>query len=173
MTHGYWGPVTSSVDWCEPNHTHTIYIAESFNSLSSLSLCLAACLGIALHWRHMTPGLLFSFISTFLIGSGSFAFHSTLLREAQLWDEIPMIYSSCSFNYILLSSLYPLTFTSTRRRILAVFLFCYAIGGSIAITVLRGDAQFYTFHVMYGLTAHPGTYLFYLLSKKSANPDMM
>ncbi|KAI8393790.1 uncharacterized protein BYT42DRAFT_18851 [Radiomyces spectabilis] len=31
---GYWGPITSSVDWCEKNYTHWYYVAEWWNTLS-------------------------------------------------------------------------------------------------------------------------------------------
>jgi dihydroceramidase len=88
---GYWGPVTSSIDWCEPNYVHHPMIAETFNSVSSLALCFVAIYGIIIHWRYMSPGILFSFFATFTIGAGSFAFHSTLTQAAQLWDEIPMV----------------------------------------------------------------------------------
>lgn len=30
--HGYWGPASSTVDWCEPNYVFSHYVAEMFNS---------------------------------------------------------------------------------------------------------------------------------------------
>ena len=46
---GYWGTVTSTVDWCERNYAFTPYVAELFNSASSLAMVAAGVLGIALH----------------------------------------------------------------------------------------------------------------------------
>ena len=37
---GYWGAVTSSVDFCEANYALTSYVAEPANTLSSLIILL-------------------------------------------------------------------------------------------------------------------------------------
>ena len=39
-TEGFWGPVTASIDWCEENYERTPYLAEFWNSISSLFLFL-------------------------------------------------------------------------------------------------------------------------------------
>ena len=41
----FWGPSTSSVDWCESNYAHSRHIAELFNTLSSLPLLLVCVYG--------------------------------------------------------------------------------------------------------------------------------
>jgi dihydroceramidase len=46
----------------------------------------------------------FSFQGCALIGLGSFCFHATLLYEAQLADELPMIYVASFFLAVLLES---------------------------------------------------------------------
>ncbi|KAJ3411621.1 hypothetical protein HDV05_001990 [Chytridiales sp. JEL 0842] len=43
---GYWGPVTSTLDWCEENYIHSHYIAELFNTLSMIFLTLLAYWGL-------------------------------------------------------------------------------------------------------------------------------
>ncbi len=40
---GFWGPRTASVDWCEPNYVHTFWIAEFWNTLSSVSRATWPC----------------------------------------------------------------------------------------------------------------------------------
>jgi dihydroceramidase len=49
-TLGFWGPSTSTVDWCETNYEVTHYLAEFANSISSFSMVLAGLLGIYLHY---------------------------------------------------------------------------------------------------------------------------
>lgn len=43
---GFWGPVTSSIDWCERNYTVTPYIAEFGNTLTNIGFVV---LGRAFH----------------------------------------------------------------------------------------------------------------------------
>jgi len=45
---GFWSPRTASVDWCEPNYLHSVYVAEWYNTLSSLAVVLMGLTGIAL-----------------------------------------------------------------------------------------------------------------------------
>ena len=53
-----------------------------------------------------TQGLPFRYTLTYLgiafVGIGSLAFHATLLYEAQLLDELPMIYTSLVLSYCIL-----------------------------------------------------------------------
>ena len=35
---GFWGPRTASVDWCEPNYVVSHYVAEWWNTLTSVSI---------------------------------------------------------------------------------------------------------------------------------------
>ena len=45
VSHPYWGPSTSSVDWCEQNYAHTRYVAEMWNTLSSIPLIFVCLYG--------------------------------------------------------------------------------------------------------------------------------
>jgi dihydroceramidase len=43
---GFWGPVTSSVDWCERNYEYSPYIAEMFNTVSNLFYIICTILSV-------------------------------------------------------------------------------------------------------------------------------
>jgi dihydroceramidase len=53
-----------------------------------------------------------------LIGLGSFCFHATLLYEAQLADELPMIYVASLFLAVLLESEPGFGFRSAYSKVL-------------------------------------------------------
>ena len=42
---GYWGAITSSVNWCEINYHVSSYLCEFFNSFSSVAMVLVGVLG--------------------------------------------------------------------------------------------------------------------------------
>ena len=52
---GFWGPVTSSVDWCEHNYEVSYYVAEFFNCFSNLAIVAAGLLGLRNALRHGYP----------------------------------------------------------------------------------------------------------------------
>ena len=49
-THGFWGPPTSSVDWCEPNYNWSFYIAGVISFFLSFFLLLNLHLLFAWYW---------------------------------------------------------------------------------------------------------------------------
>lgn len=89
---GFWGPVTSLLDWCELNYTESYYIAEFWNTLSNAPIiafslmCWIQCWRNGLEMRYHLASLSF-----LLVGIGSAAFHATLLFKNQLLDELPMV----------------------------------------------------------------------------------
>lgn len=42
----FWGPPTAAIDWCEDNYAWTRYIAEFWNTMSSILLALAGVVGL-------------------------------------------------------------------------------------------------------------------------------
>jgi len=100
---GFWGPVTSSIDWCEQNYVYTTYVAEFWNTLSSFAISFWALIGIVictnlkLEWRFY-----FLYAATCLVGLGSAFFHGTLLYIGQMCDELPMIWFIMMWGYILI-----------------------------------------------------------------------
>ncbi|KAK7465447.1 alkaline ceramidase ydc1 [Stygiomarasmius scandens] len=90
---GFFGPVTATLDWCEANYQFSYYVAEMANSLSNLFTIYFASQGAWCVMKERLPArFLVGCIGFLLVGVGSFAFHASLLYEAQLADELPMIY---------------------------------------------------------------------------------
>jgi dihydroceramidase len=98
---GWWGAATADTDWCEPNYLWSSYVAEFWNTLSSIPIATFALHGLW-HCRQQHLELKFwvSYIGVFIIGLGSVAFHGTLLRWGQVLDEVPMLWASLCFLYV-------------------------------------------------------------------------
>jgi len=102
---GFWSGVSeqSSIDWCERNYVVTPYVAEFFNSISSLVIMIPALVHLRAIWRfNLEPRFAVVTVWVAAIGAGSFLFHATLLKTAQFADELPMIYAMCAWNYVWL-----------------------------------------------------------------------
>jgi len=97
---GYWSPVTSSVDWCEPNFEHFDTVAETYNTFSSvayliLELWFVYCVERLYRSNQFTKGLRLTrtYLEIFgglVVGIGTYLFHMTLTREHQMLDELSM-----------------------------------------------------------------------------------
>jgi len=100
---GYWGKRTSALDWCEPNYTWSYYIAEFFNTITSLPAAFLAFYGLYLTYKY-GYGKRFILVNAMvaMVGIGSAAFHGTLLYTGQIFDELPMVYTSLSLLYVVL-----------------------------------------------------------------------
>ena len=72
----FWGPVTSSIDWCEPNYQQTRFIAEPLNTVSNLSFVLFGILG-AIHEANQRSKRSYVILHSIIacIGLGSMLFH--------------------------------------------------------------------------------------------------
>jgi len=102
---GHWGPVTATLDWCEANYQFSHYVAEISNTFSNLFFVGISLYGASLSAKQSLPArYLVGFAGCVLIGLGSSFFHATLLYEAQLADELPMIYVASFFLAVLLES---------------------------------------------------------------------
>lgn len=100
---GYWGKRTSAVDWCENNYTWSFYIAEFFNTITSLPAAFLALYSIYLTYKYGYDKRFY--LINFLVGMvglGSAAFHGTLLYTGQIFDELPMVYTCTAILYAVL-----------------------------------------------------------------------
>jgi dihydroceramidase len=137
----FWGPITSNVDWCESNYSHTPFVAEFWNTLSSMSMIYWGVVG-AIYCTQMKTEFRFilAFIFLGIVGAGSVAFHATLLYSCQLLDELPMILGSLVFTYIALNltdgeSKQASYGDSWRNRALIVSLILYGMLTTILMAV--------------------------------------
>ena len=93
-TKPFWGEPNSSVNWCENDYVFSQYIAEFWNSLSSL--CMAA---FGYYGRVTMPKssninlnrIWWTWFMLEIVGWGSVAFHGTLKWWSQALDEVPMV----------------------------------------------------------------------------------
>ena len=98
---GYWGAITSSVDWCEINYHVSSYLCEFFNSFSSVAMVLVGVLGYFLQHDLLEARFVVAMCMISVVGMGSFAFHATLKHETQMLDEVPMLWNALSLLYII------------------------------------------------------------------------
>jgi dihydroceramidase len=149
LTPGFWGPPTSTIDWCERNYALFAHVAEAFNTVSSLALVGSGILGVALHRGHVEARFLLAFASVAVVGLGSVAFHGTLLFPLQLLDELPMLWTVLLMVFILLENR-----TKPKQLRFGRWFPALLIAHGALITTLtagfRGDMQFYLFHISFG-----------------------
>ena len=119
--HHFWEQygTLSTVDWCEPNYVWSAYVAEWFNTLSSLPMAAWGVVGLvqcARSSKAVAARFYWVYAGLVGIGLGSAAFHGTLLRMCQALDELPMIGLSLVSVYCLAGRLYRVP---DRRRLQA------------------------------------------------------
>ena len=97
---GYFGPPTATVDFCEPNYETSHYVAEFWNSITSIPIALVGLCGVLLS-RSQRLGIeqTICYAVVGVVGVGSFAFHLTLLRTGQILDEVPMLWATLTLIY--------------------------------------------------------------------------
>lgn len=81
----------SSISWCEKKYIYSEYIAEYWNSITGIFLCISAIYCMIKNDAENINVLYKSNILLFLVGVGTMLFHGTLIYFWQLFDEIPML----------------------------------------------------------------------------------
>ncbi len=133
----HWGPVTSTVDWCEANYVLSDVIAEMFNTASSLAMVVAGLLGLVRE-RKLPVRYRVAFALLVLVGLGSVAFHATLRFETQMLDELPMV-------YLVLVVVYAVSGARSRWPFVAAGLVLTLLASGT-----RGQTQFLIFQLGFG-----------------------
>ncbi|XP_038051196.1 alkaline ceramidase 3-like [Patiria miniata] len=102
---GFWGPKSSTLDWCERNYATTTYIAEFWNTVSNIVFIIPPLFGIAFAWRDRVDlRFILSYIGVIFIGIGSISFHLTLHIFSQMLDEISMLWATSFFLYCMMET---------------------------------------------------------------------
>ena len=131
---GYWTDrvAAASVDWCEPNYLVSPFVAEWWNTWSSIVISLGAVLGLGMllcsGWPRERRFVL-GYVVVFVVGVGSAAFHGTLSKLGQALDELPMIAAGLVFAYTVrfrASTRPPAAEMQTAMRRWRLSLFAYA-----------------------------------------------
>jgi dihydroceramidase len=81
----------SSINWCESDYTNSSFIAEYWNTLTGICLCISSLLSYKSNVKYDIHILYYSNFLLFIVGIGTILFHSTLIYIWQLLDEIPMM----------------------------------------------------------------------------------
>jgi len=147
---GYWtgflGAPPSTVEWCEANYAICSFIAEFFNTISSLAILGVGIIGI-LATRRLERRFFLAYATIALVGLGSIAFHMTLLRPMQALDEVPMLFAAMVMCYCILEN------DSLRPRYgrkLPLALTAHAVLVTGLTTLTSGKLQFALFHLSFG-----------------------
>ncbi|OQR96727.1 alkaline phytoceramidase (aPHC) [Thraustotheca clavata] len=142
---GYWDPVSSTIDWCEPNYVVSYYIAEFWNTISNLSFLVLGFYGLyrsivlEFEWRFILM-----YTNVMIVGLGSAMFHGSLTLISQQCDETPMIWSMLIWTYILYSPLWQGNYACeiAMRWLLALFGIGFAIAHAMYSFVLAFQLLF-------------------------------
>lgn len=137
----FWGPITSSIDWCEPNYQMTRFVAEPLNTVSNLSFVLFGLLGAFHEYSEKSKqSYITMYLTVAFIGIGSMLFHGTLTVWGQQADELPMVWHllMCMFNVNRES----FGGSNSVKLITSVVLGLYAVVFSVIHIILKTTTAF-------------------------------
>ncbi|XP_031114325.1 alkaline ceramidase-like [Ipomoea triloba] len=159
-TSSFWGPVTSTKEWCEPNYVHSSYIAEFFNTISNVPCILLAFIGLVNALRQgFEKRFSVLHISNIILAIGSMLYHATLQRMQQQGDETPMVWEMLLYIYILYSPDWH------YRSTMPTFLFLYGAVFAIAHSQVRFAIGFKVHYALLCLLCIPRMYKYYIYTE--------
>ncbi|PIA38177.1 hypothetical protein AQUCO_02800081v1 [Aquilegia coerulea] len=153
----FWGPVTSTTEWCESNYTHSFYIAEFYNTLSNSPSILLAFIGLITAFsQRFEKRFSVLHLSNMILSIGSMLFHATLQNVQQQSDETPMVWEMLLYIYILFSPDWH------YRSTMPTFLFLYGVAFALVHSQLRFGIGFKIHYVILCLLCIPRMYKYYI-----------
>ncbi|XP_064652291.1 alkaline ceramidase 2-like [Lineus longissimus] len=132
-------PMTSEMDWCEPNYAVTSYIAEFYNTISNLPLVILPIILIILNKEYSRrvscgPNVIWGLVIT--VGLGSTYFHGTLSRMGQLLDEVTISWVvHGTFALLIPRHMLPISLKGDRATVRNLMLLLAAIWSILAIII--------------------------------------
>ncbi|XP_015075124.1 alkaline ceramidase-like [Solanum pennellii] len=153
----FWGPVTSTKDWCELNYVHSSYIAEFFNTISNVPCIILALIGLANALRQRFEKR-FSVLhmSNIILSLGSMIYHATLGQMQQQCDETPMVWEMLLYIYIIYSPDWH------YKTTMPTFLFLYGVVFAFLHSQIRFGIGFMLHYAVLCLLCIPRTYNYYI-----------
>ncbi|KAJ2485864.1 hypothetical protein IWW37_005811 [Coemansia sp. RSA 2050] len=163
---GFWGDVTSSMDWCEENYEWSPFIAEFFNSWSSLAMIL---LGEACARMNPTNNRAFTLLgrSITVVGIGSYLFHATLRYSMQMLDELPMLWAVSIACYISITTQY-----LVNKRAVKWGLSLWTLMVSLFTAGFSGKTQFVLFQASFNILTYVMAFLCWRGKRDLENAQM-
>ena len=98
---GLWGPITSSVDWCEKNYLYFSWVAEFWNSLSSFAMVGVGLAGMWLNRGVLEARFMLAFFFVALLGLARFYFTPAEARDSDV-RRASYLYAVFTTVYIVL-----------------------------------------------------------------------
>lgn len=153
----FWGPVTSTKEWCELNYVRSSYIAEFFNTISNVPCIILALIGLVNALRQRFEKR-FSVLhmSNIILSIGSMIYHATLRQMQQQGDETPMVWEMLLYIYIIYSPDWH------YKTTMPIFLFLYGVVFAILHSQIRFGIGFMLHYALLCLLCAPRTYKYYI-----------
>ncbi|CAK9156855.1 unnamed protein product [Ilex paraguariensis] len=156
----FWGPVTSTIEWCEKNYVYSSYIAEFFNTMSNIPCILLALIGlISSLGQRFEKRFSVLHVSNMILAIGSMLYHATLQHVQQQSDETPMVWEMLLYIYILYSPDWH------YRGTMPTFLFLYGAAFAIVHSQFRFGIGFKVHYVILCLLCIPRMYKYYIYTE--------
>ncbi|EPS71569.1 hypothetical protein M569_03190 [Genlisea aurea] len=153
----FWGPVTSTYDWCETNYVYSPYVAEIFNTLSNVPCILLALIGLVNSLsQRFEKRFSVLHLSNMILSIGSILYHATLQQLQQQADETPMVWEMLLYIYILYSPDWH--YQST----MPTFLFLYGAVFAVAHSLFHFNTLFKVHYALLCLLCIPRMYKYYI-----------
>ncbi|KAI7908164.1 ceramidase-domain-containing protein [Cokeromyces recurvatus] len=150
---GFWGPITSSVDWCEKNY--------------SLAMVALGLLGVALHHKSLGWKLSFSYLLIVIVGIGSILFHATLQFQHQMWDEVPMVWTACYLMWALMNE------HGYNNKLYTIGIAFYCVFATYVTSANKGTTQFFMFQTSFGIVMWSDLYFVLKIYKDVKNKQII
>lgn len=137
----------SSISWCEQKYMYSEYVAEWWNAISGVCLCLSSIILLLENRTSKKNNILLC-----LIGVGTILFHGTLLYIWQLMDEIPMLLLVIEYNKylsIVVKNDNILPVFKNNNVIIFVIIISYFYNPNVQIILFQGVFSIYVIRLLY------------------------